>query len=165
MEMKQWDVIIVPPAKEDMRKIKDWRIQEKFSTAIKRLEYAPDKQGKPLGEKLVGFHSIRAASQRYRIIYHIRKDLMTIFVVGVGIRRAGDKQDVYAQTERLLLYGVFDLNIEIEKVINAKAEKSSVVEQMSITPEQCLLSESENTLISLQEPAPSSPSASENIEK
>lgn len=118
MGMKRWKVKILSPAKEQMRAIKDRRIQEKLAVALRRLEYAPDQQGKQLDNELADYHSVRAVSQRYRIIYHLDRDLGIVFVIGMGIRKEGDKKDIYAQTKKVLRRGLFNLNVEIEKIIN-----------------------------------------------
>ena len=41
--------------------------------------------GKPLRDELAGFHSFRA--RRFRIVYQIRRDTITVIVIGVGHRR------------------------------------------------------------------------------
>jgi len=40
--------------------------------------------------------------QRYRIIYKVDRDLVLVLVVGVGMRREGDRQDIYAIMQQLL---------------------------------------------------------------
>lgn len=124
MGIERWEIKILSPAKEQMREIKDRRIQASLATTLRRLEYAPDQQGKPLMDELVGYHSVRAVSQRYRIIYHLRADLHIVFIIGMGIRKEGDKKDIYAQAKKVLRRGLFNLNIEIENIINAREEVS-----------------------------------------
>ena len=76
---------------------------------LRRLEYEPEKQGKPLAEDLEGYRSIRAVGQRYRIIYKIEEERVVVLVVMVGIRKEGDKKDVYTQAIRLIRMGLLDL--------------------------------------------------------
>jgi mRNA interferase RelE/StbE len=107
-----------------MREIKDRRIQEILVVVLQRLEYAPDQQGKKLNEELIEYRSVRAVSQRYRIIYHISDDLGVVFIANMGIRKEGDKKDVYVQTKKLLRQGTINLNIEIENVVNERKKSS-----------------------------------------
>ncbi|GAX39310.1 hypothetical protein NIES4075_02620 [Tolypothrix sp. NIES-4075] len=69
---------------------------------IDKLKTDPEKQGKPLVDKLKGYRSLRAVGQRYRIIYKVELDKVVVLVVGVGLRKQGDKEDIYAQIEKLL---------------------------------------------------------------
>jgi len=66
------------------------------------LAISPHQQGKALSGDLAGHRSVRAAGQRYRVIYEIIEDVVVVRVVGAGIRREGHKSDVYAQTARAL---------------------------------------------------------------
>ena len=126
MGMKRWEVRILSPAKEQMKAIKDRRVQERLASALHRLEYVPDQQGKQLDDELADYRSVRAVSQRYRIIYYLHKDLCIVFVIGMGIRKEGDKKDIYTQTKRFLRRGLFDLNVEIEKIIDSQEEDLSL---------------------------------------
>ena len=78
---------------------------------IDGLSEEPDKQGKKLVEKLSGFRSIHAAG-RYRIIYKIDKQTVIIYVLAVGIRKEGDKKDIYEIAKKLLNAGLMDLDSE-----------------------------------------------------
>jgi hypothetical protein len=69
----------------------------------------PDKQGKPLGEELYDYRSIRVIKQRYRIIYKLKDTKITVLVVTVGIRKGGDKKDVYAVAKKLHRLGLLDV--------------------------------------------------------
>jgi mRNA interferase RelE/StbE len=107
--MKQWTVRIMPIAEQQLKLISDRRIQKVLRGRLRRLEYEPEKQGKPLGEDLEGYRSIRAVGQRYRIIYKIEEEQVVVLVVMVGIRKQGDKKDVYTQAIRLIRLGLLDL--------------------------------------------------------
>ena len=84
-----------------------------MKTSLRRLEYEPEKQGKPLSDELAGYRSIRAVGQRYRILYTIEDQKVTVIVVTLGIRKEGDKKDVYEQARKLARRGL--LNIDTEK--------------------------------------------------
>lgn len=104
-------------ADKDLEDISDTRSR---STIIKRaygLQEEPEKQGKPLTDDLKGYYSVRAAGQRYRIVYRIKVTELkppqpkqvskskqedssptvdrVVTVVVVGIRKEGSKSDVY----------------------------------------------------------------------
>ena len=81
----------------------------------------PEKRGKPLTEDLKGYYSVRAAGQRYRVIYQIQvlevestppqkvklknsRPLIDrlVTVVVVGLRKEGSKQDAYEVARKRL---------------------------------------------------------------
>ncbi len=66
----------------------------------------PEKQGKSLQGSLSEFRSLRAAGQRYRIIYRVEQDAVVVLVVAVGIRR--DRKDIYSLMKKLLKSGLLD---------------------------------------------------------
>ena len=110
--MKYWKVIIMPAAKKHLATIRDRRIQEGLKTSLRRLEYEPEKQGKPLSDELAGYRSIRAVGQRYRILYKPEEDQVIVVVVALGIRKAGDKKDVYELAKKLARLGLLDPDSE-----------------------------------------------------
>ncbi len=97
-----WDVTVMPQALAQLATITDQRVQRQIRTALRRLEHDPVTIGKPLTGDLTGFHSIRAAGQRYRIIYRVVESRVHVYVVTVGVRQEGSRRDVYAQAARLL---------------------------------------------------------------
>jgi mRNA interferase RelE/StbE len=107
--MKQWKVGIARMAKQQLAAISDQRVRESIQQRIYRLEYEPDIQGKPLRDDLEGYRSIRAVGQRYRIIYRVEAERVIVIVVAVGIRKEGDKKDVYNLVKRLIRLGLLDL--------------------------------------------------------
>ena len=92
-----------------VEKIPDKRIQRTILNRIDGLSDEPDKQGKKLVEKLSGFRSVHAAG-RYRIIYKIDKQTVIIYVLAAGIRKEGDKKDIYEIAKKLLNAGLMDLD-------------------------------------------------------
>lgn len=95
-----YQIRFLPEAEADLLAISDRRIRAKIIERIERLVVSPETQGKLLQGELADFRSIRAVGQRYRIIYEVRKEVVTVLVVAVGIRKRGDKRDVYAKTKR-----------------------------------------------------------------
>jgi mRNA interferase RelE/StbE len=104
-----WKIILTEPARIHLESIKDTRIKEQISRRIDALAENPDKQGKPLGEELFDFRSVRVVKERYRVIYKIKKEEIIVLVVMIGIRKEGDKKDVYALAKKLARLGLLDL--------------------------------------------------------
>ncbi|HBL14257.1 MAG TPA: plasmid stabilization protein [Cyanobacteria bacterium UBA11162] len=98
----EYRIQLTPLALEMLAEIKDQRQRKSLSTRIDKLKSDPEKQGKALVDKLKTYRSVRAVGQRYRIIYKVDRDLVLVLVVGVGMRREGDQQDIYAIIEQLL---------------------------------------------------------------
>lgn len=85
--------------------ISDRRVRRLIYDRAARLADDPEKQGKPLTNELSGYRSLRAAGQRYRIIYRIEKDTVLVLIVAVGLRAEGSRKDIYARAEKLLRQG------------------------------------------------------------
>lgn len=92
-----------------LKAIKDTRIREQISKRIDALAEHPEKQGKALGDEFFGLRSVRAVKERYRIIYKIEEDKIIVLVMLVGIRKDGDKKDVYALAKKLHRLGLLDI--------------------------------------------------------
>lgn len=105
----RWQIIVLPIAEKLLTEISDRRIRENISRRINGLEHEPEKQGKPLKDELAGYRSVRAVGQRYRIIYKIDDEKVIVVVVALGIRKEGDKKDVYTLAKRLARLGLLDL--------------------------------------------------------
>jgi mRNA interferase RelE/StbE len=99
----------MPVAKKQLVAIRDRRVQEGLRTSLRRLEYEPEKQGKPLVDELIGYRSLRAVGQRYRILYKVDANKVIVYVVTLGIRKQDDKKDVYALAKKLARLGLLDL--------------------------------------------------------
>jgi mRNA interferase RelE/StbE len=106
--VKEWQIIILPIAEKQLLAIKDTRVRQSIGNRISSLQYDPDKQGKPLMGGLEDFRSLRAVGQRYRIIYKIEADRVIVSIVTIGIRKEGDRIDVYALAKRLVRLGLLD---------------------------------------------------------
>jgi len=89
-----------------LAEITDRRIKEQISKRIEALTGEPEKLGKPLLGELSGYRSLRAAGQRFRVIYKIEKKQVIIIVVALGIRKEGDKRDIYALAQKLVKLGL-----------------------------------------------------------
>jgi mRNA interferase RelE/StbE len=96
-----WTVFITDEAEEMLLSIEDRRIRKLIKARAIRLGSSPEMQGKPLGGDLAGLRSVRAVGQRYRIVYELFPENQEVWVVTVGIRKAGSRDDVYELTKRL----------------------------------------------------------------
>lgn len=99
---ERFDVIVDKAARDDLDAITDTRTYQAISRKIVGLELEPDKQGKPLRKDLTNFRVVRAAGQRYRVVYHVAMLENVVTVVVVGIRKEGDKRDAYRVANKRL---------------------------------------------------------------
>jgi mRNA interferase RelE/StbE len=84
--------------------IPDRRIQRAIHTRAGHLDRDPEKQGKHLLGELAGFRRVEAVGKRYRIIYKAEREQVVILLA--GIRKDGDKHDVYALAKKLMKQGL-----------------------------------------------------------
>jgi mRNA interferase RelE/StbE len=97
-----YKVVILPAPLEMLRRITDRRVRGKIFQLIEDLAEEPEKRGKPLSDELQGYWSLRAAAQRYRVIYRIENQRVEVIVIAVGLRRAGDRKDAYEIARKLV---------------------------------------------------------------
>jgi mRNA interferase RelE/StbE len=88
--------------------ITDRRVRQVIFDTSKRLELEPAKQGFPLTRDLAGFRDLRAAGQRYRVLYRVDEGQRVVHVVAVGLRREGSRDDIYELAKRLLRVGLIE---------------------------------------------------------
>lgn len=98
-------IVITPTALQLLADIPDRRIQSAIRDRIDGLAHDPEQQGKPMGADLAGLRSLRVVGQRYRILYRVERQQILVMVVVVGLRKEGDKKDVYALAKKLLRLG------------------------------------------------------------
>ena len=96
---------------EQIANIPDKKIQRTILNRIEGLSVEADRQGKMLVRDLSGFRSIHVAG-RYRIIYKIDRQTVIVYVLAVGIRKEGDKKDIYQIAKKLLKAGLLDIEPE-----------------------------------------------------
>jgi len=92
-----------------IKKIRNKEVQRRILDRIQKLSDEPDKQGKKLVKDLSGFRSIHAAG-RYRVIYKTDKQSVIVYVLATGIRKEGDKKDIYKIAKKLLNARLLDLD-------------------------------------------------------
>lgn len=106
----RWHIKLTLPALKQLEAIKDTRVRESIGRRISALEHDPERQGKPLAAELTGYYSIRAIGQRYRILYKLEAEQVIVVVVALGMRKEGDKKDVYTLAKKLVRLGLLDLD-------------------------------------------------------
>jgi len=104
----KWRIKLTIPALRQLEAIKDTRIKESTGRRINALGNDTEKQSKPLAEELADYRSIQAIGQRYRILYRLEAEQVVVLVVTIGLRKEGDKADVYALAKKLARLGLLD---------------------------------------------------------
>lgn len=104
----RYQIEISPSALDMLKQVQDRRIRAKIIERIDGLAEEPDKQGKPLTAEFAGYRSLRAVGQRYRIIYRLAVEKVIVTVIAVGIRKEGDKKDIYTLAKKLLRAHLLD---------------------------------------------------------
>jgi len=97
-----YKIIIAPTALKALKAMTDRRMRELIVRRIDDLMMEPEKQGKPLSGELSGYRSLRAAGQRYRIVYRVVRDRIMVYIVAIGIRREGSATDIYNLAKKLI---------------------------------------------------------------
>ncbi len=105
----KYKVLITDTCFALIKKIGDKNIQRTILERIAKLSDEPEKQGKMLVKDLSGFRSIHVAG-RYRALYKIEINTVIVYVLAAGIRKEGDKKDIYQIAKKLLRAGLLDLD-------------------------------------------------------
>lgn len=101
-----YHIYITPTALEALEAITDRRTRGAIVRRVDALAEEPEKQGNTLRGNLAGFMSVRAAGQRYRVVYRVDEGEQRVVVYLVGIRREGSRQDVYSLAQQLVRRGL-----------------------------------------------------------
>jgi mRNA interferase RelE/StbE len=104
----KYHVDLSSDAAEYLRSV-DGSIRSNIHKTLKKLKDSPETIGKSLSGELQDYRSVRAYG-RYRIVFRVTAAYEAepevkqgaVDVPVIGIRRAGDKQDVYAVATRIL---------------------------------------------------------------
>lgn len=84
----------------------DTKTRSQILSKIEQLKEEPLLLGKALVGPLKEFRSVRAAGQRYRIIFKVLETRIIVIVVAVGIRKSGDKKDIYELMKKYIKIGL-----------------------------------------------------------
>ncbi len=88
-------------AASNIRSIRNPVIREQVTERIEILSDNPG-IGKPLRGPLSRYRSLRAARNRYHIIYRVEKRQVVVIIVAVGIRKGKDRDDIYQELQRII---------------------------------------------------------------
>ena len=97
-----------PTAVRLLARIADKRVQRKIFERAAALATNPLSQGKPLVGPLAGYRSVRAVGQRYRIVYGVERGRVVVIILAVGLRKEGDRADIYALAKKLVRLGLVE---------------------------------------------------------
>ncbi|TSA81439.1 type II toxin-antitoxin system YhaV family toxin [Deinococcus detaillensis] len=95
-------LIFTASARGDVGEISDVSTRAAVLKRVAGLNTEPTRQGKALGDDLKGLRSVRAAGQRYRVLYRVFEEAGRVVIVVVGIRQEGSKKDVYKVASKRL---------------------------------------------------------------
>jgi mRNA-degrading endonuclease RelE of RelBE toxin-antitoxin system len=95
----KFQIIIAPIANAQLADL-EVKIRRKISDKIDTLTTSPELRGKPLQTSLKAYRSIKIA--RYRAIYQVPISGRVVNIVCIGIRKKGDKNDVYRVAQQML---------------------------------------------------------------
>jgi len=98
----QYRLVLTPTARSMLAAITDRRTRERVRDRIDGLAVDPELQGKALLGELKGYRSLRAAGQRYRIVYRVHPAHVEVLVVAISRRAEGAHEDIYRLAQRLL---------------------------------------------------------------
>jgi mRNA interferase RelE/StbE len=101
-------VLLTRTARAMLADVTDRRIRERIRDRIDGLAVEPELQGKALLGELTGYRSLRAAGQRYRIIYRVHQTHVEVLVAAIGRRAEGSPHDIYRLAQRLLRLHLLD---------------------------------------------------------
>jgi mRNA interferase RelE/StbE len=94
-------------AAEFIKKL-DKKSQSQIIDKIELLKENPLEIGKQLKGNLKDYRSIRSVGQRYRIIYKVCETEVIVVIAAIGIRKDGDKKDIYELMKKYVKIGLFD---------------------------------------------------------
>jgi mRNA interferase RelE/StbE len=81
-----YKIVLLPAAEKFYQKLfaHDRSIFERIALSLRSLQHDPF-QGKPLKHKLKGKYSLRVGM--YRIIYHLERKIITVYILEIGHRK------------------------------------------------------------------------------
>jgi mRNA interferase RelE/StbE len=92
-------------AAENIQRL-DGRTRTQIINKIESLKSEALLLGKRLKGPLKELRSVRSADQRYRIIYRVLQEEIIVIVIAVGIRKDGDKSDIYELMKKYIRTGL-----------------------------------------------------------
>jgi mRNA-degrading endonuclease RelE of RelBE toxin-antitoxin system len=97
-----YEIEIAPTGYRSLETVKDKKLRRKIAKAIDDLARAPEDQGKALLGPLEGVRSVRAARDRFCILYQVDTRAKLVSVLLIGERAPGQDADIYTLAQKLL---------------------------------------------------------------
>ncbi len=111
-EPQRYTICLSNTAQAMLKGTNDARVRAIIAARIDQLTEDPEKQGKPLTGDLIGYRSVRAVGQRYRIIYQVQESRVVVAIVALGLRKEGNRKDIFALAQRLFQQGLLNPSLE-----------------------------------------------------
>jgi mRNA interferase RelE/StbE len=99
---RRYKIEIAPTGNRSIKAVKDKKLRREIAKTIDGLARAPEDQGKALLGPLEGMRSVRAARDRFRILYKVDTRAKCVSVLLIGERAPGREADIYALAQKLL---------------------------------------------------------------
>lgn len=99
---RRYEIEIAPTGCRSLKTVKDKKLRREIAKTIDGLARAPADQGKALLGPLEGMRSLRAARDRFRILYKVDTRAKLVSVLLIGERAPGREADIYALAQKLL---------------------------------------------------------------
>jgi len=99
---RRYKIEIAPTGYRSLEALKNKKTLREVAKVIDELAQAPDAQGKALLGPLEGVRSVRAARERFRVLYRVDARKRVVSVLLIGERAPGQDADVYALAQTLL---------------------------------------------------------------
>ena len=99
---RRYEIEIAPTGYRSLKTLKVKKLRREIAKVIDGLARAPEEQGKALLGPLEGVRSVRAARDRFRILYKVDTRARLVSVLLVGERADGQDADIYALAQKLL---------------------------------------------------------------
>ena len=94
-------------AAENIKKL-DSKTQSQVINKIEALKEEPLLLEKPLRGPLKEYRTVRTVAQHYRIIYKVLETEIVVIIIAVGIRKEGDKKDIYELMKKYIKTGLLE---------------------------------------------------------
>jgi mRNA interferase RelE/StbE len=97
-----YEIEIAPTGYKSIKAVKNKGLRREIVKVIDERAHAPEEQGKSLMGPLEGVRSLRAARDRFRILYRVDTGSSLVSILLVGERAPGHERDVYALARKLV---------------------------------------------------------------
>ncbi len=102
MSPRRYRIEVSPTGYQSLKAIKGRKLLREIAKTIDGLTQNPDRKGKLLKAPLDGVYSLRAARDRFRVLYRVDPRQKLVSVLLVAARAPGTEEDVYALAKKLL---------------------------------------------------------------